>query len=107
MEKFLAYLQKTEQAKKQESEGLKVAGRTDEANLVKLEINLIGIFRAVYETAEKAGFDFVEKINAIKAPWEERLTLAKAHGDFETEAQEERKLAMHETLLRGWEESKK
>jgi hypothetical protein len=98
MGNYLAYLDETEFLKKQESEALRAAGKKDETNLKKIEANLVGIFRAVY----LSGVPFEEKINAIKAPWEARLESAKAHGDFETVAQEERKLLTHEALMAKW-----
>ncbi len=101
---YFTYLNELTQAKQKEAATLKEAGQADEGNLVKIELNIIGVFKTVFQAMERTGGDFVAKMEEIKTPWEGRLKEAKTHGDYETETQEKRKLAIHAMLKNKWQE---
>ena len=74
--------------------------RQDEANLLKIRLNILGVFETVASADEKQTADwpsfrqrYEPRFDTLTAPWRARLAQAMQHGDLQTQTIEEEKLA--------------
>ena len=75
--------------------------RQDEANLLKIRLNIVGVFETVASADERqtATWEtfcqrYESRFDTLTAPWRTRLSAAKEHGDLMTQTIEEEKLNM-------------
>jgi len=105
---FLTYIEKqvAECAKKEHA--LIEESRKDEANMERIKSNVYGIAKSLYQVtealAEKHGEEhstmFIDKFEAVMAPWKMSLEAAEKHNDSEKECVEMIKLAAAEEILK-------
>ena len=87
MSAFLSWLDDACAALEQEAKALKDAGRADEANLVRIRINIHQIAGTIYKvcqrTAPGAAFReaYLAKLDALPANWISARELAAQHDD--------------------------
>lgn len=74
--------------------------RQDEANLLKIRLNILGVFETVASADEKQTatweafcLRYEPRFDTLTAPWHARLALAQQHGDLAAQTTEEEKLA--------------
>ena len=90
MEQFMAHLDERVEFMRQESRRLTADDRRDEGDLAKIQANVYGICRSVFEVLpeEKA----MAKLTGLRGEWETSLAAAREHGDRKKAAVEEIKL---------------
>lgn len=87
MSAFLIWLDHACAKLEQEAKALRDSGRKDEADLVRIRINIHQIARTLYtvcqRTAPGAAFRaaYLSKLDALPANWESARDLAAQHGD--------------------------
>ena len=98
MKAFLKYIDKTVENLKQEEEKLASTDRKDEANLVKVRINVYGICKTVYQVfaQNKEGKvlanAYLEKLDSLEEGWQASQKKAKEYDAVEKAVIEEIKL---------------
>ncbi len=98
---YLSFLEGLSAEKEAEHRRLSSAGAADEARLVKIEANILGVFRDTFFALEKAPEfpeKYTESFDKISKNWSDRLRFAQSYGDFETEAVERHKIAVCDLL---------
>lgn len=87
MSPFLLWLNQACAALEQESKALKASGRGDEADLVRIRINIHQIARTLYTVCQRIspgeGFRaaYLAKLDALPPSWEASRALAAQHDD--------------------------
>lgn len=98
MNHFVAFIEEKVKLLQQEEQELAASDRKDEANLMKIRINVYGICRTVYEVyaKTKAGTvlkqAYLEKLETLSHSWKVSMEKAKEYGDMEKAVVEEIKL---------------
>lgn len=98
MEQFISYIDETVNALQEKERALAQSDRKDEANLVKIQINIYGVCRTVYDAVcntcapENVQEIYLQKLERLPDNWKASLEKAKAHGDIEKVVVEELKL---------------
>lgn len=116
-EKFLTYLKEEKAACVWKEQELIQDERKDEANLVRVQMNIYDIFGALFNASVKEITEegmvrevFGKKAETIPSTWKQSLELAKAHDDVKKIVIEETKLKeakkIWDAFERIWEESK-
>lgn len=98
VEPFIAFLEEKEKALQRNEQTLAESDRKDEANMAKIQMNIYGICRTVFEAvlrqyeagAVKAAY--LQKTEQLRDAWKSSLDKAKAHDDVEKSIVEELKL---------------
>lgn len=104
MNEFITYIDQTVLELQEKEQELASTDRKDEANLIKVQINVYGICKTVYETLGKNGqneeftVDYLKRMNGIVSNWREAYEKAKKHNDVEKRVIEELKLQAFETV---------
>lgn len=104
MNEFITYIDQTVLELQNKEKELASTDRKDEANLVKVQINVYGICKTVYEvTVKTAGSTdlkeaYLEKMDAIISNWRTSFEKAKMHNDVEKSIIEELKLQVYENV---------
>ncbi len=98
MNEFIEYIDKKVKQLQQEESMLKCVDKKDEANLVKVQINVYGICKTVYQAFEKTKRDiqlrddYLNKLEEFRMGWQESLDKAQKHDDVKKKVIEELKL---------------
>lgn len=98
MTDYLNYLDAAVAGFQQEAQGLLSQDRADEANIVKIKINVCGICKTVYEALQRATppeqFErtYLAKLRQLENIWKEAYDKAEAHDDAEKLLIEQSKL---------------
>lgn len=105
MEQFTAYMEETVRNLQRKEQALAQSDRKDEANMVKIQINIYGVCRTIYEAVRKNSLPeevekaYLQKIDRLPENWELSLEKARAHGDVE-------KILVEELKLEAWQDVK-
>lgn len=98
MTAYLDYLDASADKLQAESRALQSSDRADEANFVKVRINVCGICKSVYEALQRVTppeqFDltYLSKLRQLEITWQAAYDKAKLHDDAEKLLIEEIKL---------------
>ncbi len=98
MEQFITYIDENVEKLQQEEKALAASDRKDEANLVKIRINVYGICKTVFGVAEKQSAgellkeDYPKRLTKLSENWKVSYEKAKEHNDVEKVVIEELKL---------------
>lgn len=113
-ETFINYIDECTEKLLQEEKKLAASDRKDEANLVKIRINVYGICKIYFETESKnkSGKELQEvypqRLERLSEPWKISLEKAKEHEDTKKAVIEEIKLETLEDIknhfVKLWEE---
>lgn len=90
MERFIAYLEDTTARLRQEEKELADSHRKDEADLMKVRINVYGICKTIFGVLDSEGYK--KKLVGLRTSWSEAWEQAKIHGDVKKAVIEEIKL---------------
>ncbi len=113
IQKYQGILNETKDTLTQEIETLQATDRNDEANCVKVELNIVDIFEKMFGiSVKKAGADNLQVLSEtylaffekIPVAWKENLRRATAHDDTETIHVETLKLDRAEQLKQAFME---
>ena len=97
---FIEYIDNKIQELKDEEMVLRKENRIDEANFVKIKINICEICKTLYNVSKKGSNGqsakefFVQKLEKISGDWNASKDKAKEHNDIEKVIIEELKLEM-------------
>ena len=110
MSKFLEYLDTTViELKKDEKERINT-NRKDEANFIKIKINICDICKTIYNVSARANSgvalrdEYIRQLTRLPENWKMSLEKAKEHGDAEKVVIEETKLEMLQMIRAKFEE---
>ena len=98
MTDYLNYLDAAVAGFQKEAQDLQLQDRADEANIVKIKINVCGICKTVYEALQRATppeqFErtYLAKLRQLENIWKEAYDKAEAHEDAEKLLIEQSKL---------------
>lgn len=98
MEQFIALLEEREKILQKKERALAESDRKDEANMVKIQMNIYGVCKTVFEVMERtheAGAvkaAYLQKLEGFRDGWKASLDKAKSHDDVEKIVVEELKL---------------
>lgn len=98
MKAYLDFLDHTAAQLQQEAQALQSSDRADEANFVKIRINVCGICKSVYEALQRVTppeqFEqaYLAKLRQFETTWQTAYDKAKAHDDAEKLLIEQNKL---------------
>ena len=106
MSKFLESIKKAVEHLQNEEKALAVSDRKDEANIVKIKINIYNICSTVYQVFESRGNDcskvYIAKLDDFTKNWETSLAKAREHEDVEQALIEEIKLETLEKIKKSY-----
>ena len=97
-EQFRIYIDETVNALQEKERALAQSDRKDEADMVKIQINIYGICKTIYDVVcgtcapEKVKEVYLQKLEDLPDNWKKSLEKAKAHEDIEKIVVEELKL---------------
>ena len=101
MEEFIAYLTEQIGVCKEKIAGLEADGRQDDANFVKVQLNIYDVCRTVTSALiNRPGFGpetVMDRFERFRTEWSAALESARAHGD-------ERNIVVGETKLNAMED---
>lgn len=106
MDKFIEYIEESINALNREEEELTSGERKDEANFVKIRINIYGIARSFYDVVKKSSApdsiaqEFKRRIGKPAQSWRASYEKAKEHNDVEKCVIEEIKLKTLEDIIK-------
>ena len=110
MSRYIEYLNHTIEELKQEEAELIAANRKDEANFVKIRMNICDICKTVYEVVVKKNDGkggkeaYTTQLTKISENWKLSLVKAREHEDVTKIVIEETKLEMLQQILNKYEE---
>lgn len=114
MKRFIEYIDKSVEALQQEEKQLAASDRKDESNLVKIQINVYGICKSVYQVfaQSKAGevlkSTYLEKLDSLAVGWQETRDKAQEYEAVDKVVIEDIKLQtladVRLEFLKCWEE---
>ena len=105
MDKFIEYIEESVNALEKEEKELAAGERKDEANLVKIRINIYGIARSFYDVVKNSAApdsiaqEFRRRIEKPAQSWRASHEKAKEHNDVEKCVIEEIKLKTLEDII--------
>ena len=109
MQEFIIYIEESIQKLEQEEQLLASSDRKDEANLLKIRINIFGICKTILNVV--AGGQnpawkeaYLQKLTQLPQNWKASYEKAKKHNDVEKLVIEEIKLETLEEIKRKFEE---
>ncbi len=97
-EQFKTYIDETVNALQEKERALVQSDRKDEADMVKIQINIYGICKTIYDVVcktcapEKVKEVYLKKLEDLPGNWKRSLEKARAHEDIEKIVVEELKL---------------
>lgn len=105
MKKYIEYLDESiKELQKQEKELIQT-DRKDEANFIRIKINICDICRTIYNVSAKrnSGTDlkeeYIRQLTRLSGNWKTSYEKAKEHGDVEKILIEETKLEILQTII--------
>ena len=104
MEQFIIYIDETTLKLQQKEKELIASDRKDEANLIKIKINVCGICKTLYNVASKQTSkdalieDYIKRLTKLSEEWKLSYERAKEHDDIEKIVVEEAKLEVMEAV---------
>ncbi|MBQ8821570.1 MAG: hypothetical protein IJZ82_02925 [Lachnospiraceae bacterium] len=110
MNKYIEYLEDTIKELQKEEEALILASRKDEANFVKIKINICDISKTIYNASAKTNTgdaleaEYLRQLTKLPENWRISLDKAREHGDIQKSVIEEIKLEMLQTIKTKFEE---
>lgn len=110
MSKYIEYLEVTIKALKKEEEELIKTSRKDEANFIKIKINICDICKTIYNVSAKTNSgvalkeEYIRQLTRLPENWKMSLDKAKEHGDTQKIVIEETKLEMLQIIKAKFEE---
>ena len=110
MNPYIAYLDNTIERLKCEEQELIVSERKDEANFIKIKMNICDICKTIYNVVLKSSSDtdrkkrYIGQMTRLEENWQVSLVKAKEHEDVEKIVIEEIKLEMLRMILGKYEE---
>lgn len=110
MSKYIEYLDETVNELKKEEDELINTSRKDEANFIKIKINICDICKTIYNVSEKTNSgvalneEYIRQLTRLPENWKMSLDKAKEHGDTTKIVIEETKLEMLQILRAKFEE---
>lgn len=108
--KYIEYLESTIKELKNEEEELIRTSRKDEANFIKIKINICDICKTIYNVSAKTNSgvalkeEYIRQLTRLPENWKISLDKAKEHGDTTKILIEEIKLEMLQILRAKFEE---
>lgn len=110
MEQYIAYLNETITALQVEEQDLIRSERKDDANFIRIKINICDICRTIYNVSAKtySGValkeEYIRQLTRLPENWKISLDKAKEHGDTKKIVVEETKLEMFAEIKQKFEE---
>ena len=110
MNKYIAYLDETVKELRKEEEELMKSDRKDEANFMKIKINICDICKTIYNVSARTNSgvalekEYIRQLTRLPENWKMSLDKAKEHGDTQKVVIEEIKLEMLQTIRAKFEE---
>ena len=110
MNNYIEYLDKTIHELQNEEDALIFASRKDEANFIKIKINICHICQTIYNVSAKTNTgealkeEYLRQLTRLPENWKISLDKAKEHGDVEKIVIEETKLEMLQNIKAKFEE---
>lgn len=110
MSKYIEYLDETVNELKKEEDELIKTSRKDEANFIKIKINICDICKTIYNVSAKTNSgvalkeEYIRQLTRLLENWKMSLDKAKEHGDTTKIVIEETKLEMLQILRAKFEE---
>jgi len=114
MEQFTSFIEESTAKLQQEEKDLNISDRKDEANLVKVKINIYGVCKTLYvvvtktNSADAVKDAYVKKLTNMLHTWQESYEKAKKYNDVTKLVIEEIKLQTLEEIrnkfVETWEE---
>ena len=110
MSKYIEYLDETVNELKKEEDELINTSRKDEANFIKIKINICDICKTIYNVSVKTNSgvalkeEYIRQLTRLPENWKMSLDKGKEHGDTTKIVIEETKLEMLQILRAKFEE---
>lgn len=110
MSKFIEYLDETVNELKKEEGELINTSRKDEANFIKIKINICDICKTIYNVSSRTNSgvslkdEYIRQLTRLPENWKMSLEKAKEHGDAQKVVIEETKLEMLQIIRTKFEE---
>lgn len=114
MSRFLEYIDDAVEKLQQEEKNLASTDRKDESNLVKIQINVYGICKTVYQvfaktkSGEELKVNYLQKLDSLAQGWREAYEKAQKYNAVDKSVIEEIKLQVLENIKQKfveiWEE---
>lgn len=110
MEQFITYIDETVKGLQQRERELAQSDRKDEANMTKVQINIYGVCKTIYDAVcktcvpEKVKEVYLQKLERLPDNWKASLEKARAHDDIEKIVVEELKLEAFENVKNKFQE---
>ena len=110
MNKYIAYLEKTINELQKEEKLLATTSRKDEANFIKIKINICDICKTIYNVSARSNQgeamkeEYIRQLTRLPENWKITLDKAREHGDVEKAVIEETKLDMLQEIRAKFEE---
>lgn len=104
MNKYIEYLESTIKELKNEEAELIKTSRKDDANFIKIKINICDICKTIYNVSAKTNSgvalreEYIRQLTRLPENWKISLDKAKEHGDIQKIVIEETKLEMLQIL---------
>lgn len=113
MDEFLKYIDESIHSLEMKEKELIADECKDEANLIKVRINVYGIARSFYEVVKKtchgdnSAMEFENRVRKPSEAWKVSYDKAKEHNDIEKAVIEEIKLQTLEDIINWFKELKR
>ncbi len=110
MNNYITYLEEAIKELQKEEETLIMASRKDEANFIKIKINICDICKTIYNVTAKTKSgtalkeEYLRQLTRLPENWKISLEKAKEHGDVEKIVIEETKLEMLQKITAKFDE---
>jgi len=110
MENFMTYLDETIKTLQEEEQNLISSDRKDEANFVKIKINICDICKTIYTVSAKTHDgvalkqEYIRQLTRLPENWKMSLEKAKVHNNVQKIIVEETKLEMLEAIKTKFEQ---
>lgn len=110
MNKYISYLEKAISELQKEEGLLAATNRKDEANFIKIKINICDICKTIYNVSARSNQgealkeEYIRQLTRLPENWKITLDKAREHGDVEKAVIEETKLDMLQEIRAKFEE---
>lgn len=110
MNKYIAYLEKTIVELQKEETLLAATDRKDEANFIKIKMNICDICKTIYNVSARTNHgealkeEYIRQLTRLPENWKITLDKAREHGDVQKIVIEETKLDMLQEIKAKFEE---
>ena len=104
MENFMTYLDETIKALQEEERNLIASDRKDEANFIKIKMNICDICKTIYNVSAKTNSgvalkqEYIRQLTRLPENWKIALEKAREHDNVQKIVIEETKFEMLETI---------